>query len=94
MAAIGQEKARFDTRISKAQKTLFEKAARIAGFRNLSEFVITTVQQRASEIVEKQETILTSERDRSIFFDAITDPAKPNKALRDAARQYESKIER
>ncbi len=52
MNALTQEKARFDTRISLEQKTLFERAAKLGGYRNLTDFVVATVQSKAKEIIE------------------------------------------
>ena len=43
MKTIKQEKARFDARLPKEQKQFFEKAALIGGYRNLTDFVISTV---------------------------------------------------
>jgi len=83
-----KSQARFDARLSRSQKELFAKAARIKGFKSLSEFVIHTTQEAANQIVERHDAILASERDKSIFFAALTKPAKPNKALTQAARSY------
>ncbi|HLF46845.1 MAG TPA: DUF1778 domain-containing protein [Chitinophagaceae bacterium] len=80
--------ARFDTRLSQSQKTLFERAARIKGFRSLSEFVIHTTQEAAMNIVEKHNAILASEADEKIFFDALINPPKPNKTLKEASKSY------
>ena len=43
------EKARFDTRMPKEQKLLFERAASIGGYRNLSDFVILSAQEKAKQ---------------------------------------------
>src|SRR6266540_383874 len=56
------EKSRFDTRLPKEQKEFFEYAANLGGFRTLTEFVVATVQQQASKIVERHNTILASKR--------------------------------
>lgn len=85
-----QKTARFDTRLTEEQKMYFEKAAQLGGFRSLTDFVILTVQQRANEIVEKQDQIIASQRDRDILFDALLHPGKPNKALRSAAEDYKA----
>lgn len=90
MATTKQEKARFDTRISKEQKQLFERAALLGGYRSLTDFVILTVQRRAQEIIEESEQIIASKKDSEIFFDAITNPGKPNKDLLAAAEEYKS----
>jgi uncharacterized protein (DUF1778 family) len=80
--------SRFDTKLSKKQKELFEYAAKIGGFRTLTDFVITSVQEKAEEIVEKHRTLLASEKDREIFFNALMNPPKPSRRLKDAATRY------
>ncbi len=84
------EKARFDTRITKEQKAFFEKAARLGGFRSLTDFVVLTVQKRAKEIILENERVLASQKDSEIFFNAITNPGKPNQKLTEAANEYEA----
>jgi len=82
------KKARFDTRLSIEQKELFEYAASVGGFRNLSEFVIHSAQEKAKKIVENHNQILASKHDQEIFFDAIMNPPKPNDRLQKAATRY------
>ncbi len=84
--------ARFDTKLSKVQKELFEQAARIGGFRTLTDFVISSVNEKAKTIIERHKTILASERDREIFFDAIMRSEKPNKKLIAAAQRYNNAL--
>lgn len=79
---------RFDARLPKKQKELFEYAAVLAGFKSLSEFVVSSVQQRAEAIILTHNTILASERDKKTFFNAIMNPGEPNADLRDAAELY------
>jgi uncharacterized protein (DUF1778 family) len=85
-------KARFDTRLSREKKLIIEKAARLGGFRNLSDFVVSTVYERAQMIIQKSETILASQRDSEIFFNALVNPPEPNEALVSAARQYKKMV--
>jgi uncharacterized protein (DUF1778 family) len=80
--------ARFDTRLSKEQKEHFEYAANLGGFRTLTEFVITSAQDKADEIVERHRSILGSKKDQKIFFDAILNPPAPGKRLSTAAKRY------
>jgi len=87
---IKQSKARFDTRLSKEQKMFFERAARIGGYRSLTDFVVLTVQEKAKEIISEKEQIIASERDNEIFFDAITNSPKANKNLVNAANKYKA----
>ena len=87
---IKQSKARFDTRISKEQKVFFERAARVGGYRSLTDFIVLTVQEKAKEIISEKEQIIASERDSEIFFDAITNSQKANKNLINAANEYKA----
>jgi uncharacterized protein (DUF1778 family) len=90
MKAIKEKETRFDTRLSKEQKALFEKAASLGGYRNLTSFIIVTVQKRADEIIKQQEQIIASSKDAEIFFDAISNPMKPNNDLLSAAKEYKT----
>lgn len=83
-----KEQVRFDARLPKEQKQFFEKAAYLGGFRSLTDFVILTVQEKAKEIVQEKEQIIASEKDSQIFFDAITNPKKPSKTLKNAFEDY------
>lgn len=91
MATV-EEKARFDTRLPKEQKMFFERAARLGGYRSLTDFVILAAQSRAKEIIEEREQILASNRDSEIFFDAITSSIEPNNELLTAANEYKTII--
>ncbi len=85
-----QEQARFDTRLSKEQKVFFERAARVGGYRSLTDFIVLTVQEKAKEIISEKEQIIASERDREIFFDAITNSPNANENLINAANEYKA----
>ncbi|MCB9235119.1 MAG: DUF1778 domain-containing protein [Bacteroidia bacterium] len=80
--------SRFDARVSQEQKDLFEFAAQLGGFRNLTDFVIYTVQEKANDIIKDHETILASQRDKEIFFNALLNPPAANQALKTAAEKY------
>ncbi len=85
-----ENKARFDTRLSKEQKDFFERAAILGGYRSLTDFVILTVQKKAKEIIAERDRIIASKKDSEIFFNAITNPNKPNKELLSAAEEFKS----
>jgi uncharacterized protein (DUF1778 family) len=83
-----KEKARFDIRLTKEQKAFFERAARLGGFRSLTDFVVLTVQEKANQIIDESKRVIASQRDSEIFFDAITNPGKPNQKLLEAANDF------
>ena len=80
--------SRFDARLPKEQKELFEYAASLGGYRSLTDFVIQTLQSRASEIVEEHNQILASKKDQEVFFNALQNPPEPNEALKEALKEY------
>lgn len=84
---------RLETRITDAQKELFKKAAAFEG-KSLSEFVVSTLQDAARRIVQEHEVMVLSERDREIFIEALLNPPKPNRALREAAKAHKRMIGR
>lgn len=80
--------ARFDTRLSKEQKEFFEYVAGLGGFRTLTEFIMSALQEKAKIIIEKHNTTLSSKKDREVFFHAMVSPPKPNARLKTAASRY------
>ena len=80
---------RFDARLTKEQKELFEYAAEITGSRSLTEFVISAAQKEADKVIEKNQLkLVASKRDQEIFFEALMNPAQPNAALKKALKRY------
>lgn len=87
---VNTKDARFDTRLPKEQKVFFERAARLGGFRNLTDFVVIAAQEKAKEIITERERIITSQKDSELFFDAVINPKKPNKELMEAANEFKA----
>jgi uncharacterized protein (DUF1778 family) len=83
---------RFDARLSPEQKDLLQRAARLGGFRSLSDFVMSSAQEKAHDIIEQHNSFLLSEKDREIFFNALMSPPEPNEALKKAARLYKEAL--
>ena len=83
------EKTRFDARLTREQKELFEYAATITGCRSLTDFVISSAQKEAEKAIERNQLlVIASKRDREIFFKALVNPPKPNAALKKAVSRY------
>ena len=92
MATTTTVQARFDTRLSVEQKQFFEKAALLGGYRNLTDFIVQAVQEKAKEIIKERELTIASERDCEIFFTEITKPKGPNNSLHQALGKYKSQF--
>lgn len=78
---------RLEARVTETQKDLFQRAAVIQGL-SLSDFIILNLQERATQVVKDHDVIVLSDKDRSVFVDALLNPPKPNKKLREAAREH------
>jgi len=83
------EMTRFDARLSKQQKEFFEYAAKLGGFKSLTDFVLSSVYERAKKIVSEHNQILGSQKDQEIFFDALMNPPQANEYLKNASVRYE-----
>ena len=87
---LNTKNARFDTRLSKEQKVFFEKAARLGGYRNLTDFVVMAVQEKAKEIISEKERIIASQKDSEVFFNAIMNSKAPNDELVKATNEFKA----
>jgi uncharacterized protein (DUF1778 family) len=83
-----EPKARIDLRLPVAQKELFERAAILGGYRNLTDFMLAELQKGAEKVVKDKEQIIANQLDSDVFFDAILNPRKPNEALKKALEKF------
>lgn len=81
-------KTRIDLRLSKEEKQLIELATSLGSYRSLTDFILSASQAMANKVVRENETIVSSKRDKEIFFNAIMNAEKPNSALMKAAKRY------
>jgi uncharacterized protein (DUF1778 family) len=89
---IKDRKTRFDARIPETQKALFEKAAGLAGYRTLTDFLISSAQEKANAIIQQHNIILASQKDQEIFFESVINPPKPNEHLKKAFENYQQAL--
>jgi len=78
---------RFDLRMSADIKALVARAAEVAGT-TMSAFMIETVRDRATKLIEQQEQIALNNEARDVFLNALTNPPAPNAKLRRATERY------
>lgn len=90
METLSIKNERIDIRVTSEEKKIFLRAQRLSGDRSFSGFVTRIIKAKSLEIIEDNERILASEKDKKIFFDAIFSDQEPNKALKDAADKYNS----
>lgn len=79
--------SRLEARVTPDQKRLIERAAHLRGT-TVTEFVVVSAQQAATETIKEFETLVLRDEAREVFVNAILNPPPPNEALRLAARRY------
>ena len=52
--------------------------------------MVLAIQEKAKAIIAEREQIISSEKDSEIFFEAVLNPQKPNKALVKAVKEFKS----
>jgi len=75
--------ARLGIRVDGRTKEIVARAAELER-RSLTDFCLTALTEAARRTIARHETLVLSERDRQIFFDALIHPPKPNARLRRA----------
>jgi uncharacterized protein (DUF1778 family) len=87
MATAGKERrtrdARLGIRVDRHTKQIVARAAKLER-RSLTDFCLSALIEAAQQAISRHETLVLSERDRQIFFDALVHPPKPNARLRRA----------
>lgn len=88
--SIKQE--RLEARVTRAQKLLIERAARIRGT-SVTNFVVASAQQAAAETIKNVEVLTLRDAARETFMEALLHPPAPSAAARAAAKRYLSRVE-
>jgi uncharacterized protein (DUF1778 family) len=83
--------SRLGFRVDVQTKKLVEKAAALER-RSLTDFCLTALTQATQATITRHETIVLSERDREVFFDALVHPPKPNARLKRAFQSAKKRI--
>ncbi len=83
--------ARLDVRLTTEHKRLIEQAAALSG-QSLSDFAVSHLIQEARATVQNATVTHLTARDRDTFLNLLDDTdAKPNAALKRAARRYKQR---
>jgi uncharacterized protein (DUF1778 family) len=82
--------SRLDFRLNRQVKDVIERAAAVSG-QSVSDFAVSALYRTAKEVLEKEQTTRLSSRDRDLFLALLDSDAKPNEALKRAARRYKSR---
>lgn len=78
--------ARLDIRLDEEIKAKAEKASALLGLRSLTEYVVKLMDEDATHVIEKHESIVVKDDVFDEFMSACDKVKAPNQALLEAAR--------
>ena len=85
--------ARIETRVSREQKDLIERAAAVSG-RTVSEFMVAHVEVAAKKVIDEHEKLHLDQSQSRILVAALLAPKLPNRKLKLAVERYRKQVER
>ncbi|MDJ0535963.1 MAG: DUF1778 domain-containing protein [Xenococcaceae cyanobacterium MO_207.B15] len=83
--------ARLEARVDAEIKARWQQAADLQGI-TLTDFIITSLQESASKIIQQHQTMKLSKKDTEAFVEAILNPSEPNENLIAAVTEYKELI--
>ncbi len=86
---LRQERLGF--RVDEPTKALIERAALLER-RKLTDFCMTALTVAARRTIAKHETLVLSDRDRQVFFDALVHPPAPSERLQRAFAEHKRRV--
>jgi len=90
---LADKEARLDIRLNTVYKMFLKQVYKPAGYRSLSAFIIQAAIEKAERIIEKENLILASERDKELFFESLLNTAEPNTSLLKATKAFKEHIQ-
>lgn len=90
-SAKAQRVERLGFRIDEETKDLIERAAHLSR-RKISDFCVTALADTARKTIAEHETLVLSERDREVFFNALINPPEPSERLVRAFKEHKRRI--
>jgi uncharacterized protein (DUF1778 family) len=93
IARRSRKEERLEARVTPEQKQLIARAAALRGF-SVTEFIVTSAQQAASEVIKDFELLTLHDEARDVFVNSILNPPLPNERARAAAKRYQERMGR
>lgn len=82
---------RLEARVTREQKDLLQRATDLQG-RSLTDFVVASAQEAAIRAIQDMEMIRLNAAESRTFAEALLNPRKPSRALREAAKRYRALV--
>jgi len=88
-----QETARFDTKMSTVHKKMLEEAARLKGYKNLTEYVVTTMVEDATSVIDQYQKVMYSVRDKNRIMEILGQPTELSTSFLKASEGRNKQLE-
>jgi len=75
---------RLEMRVSEETKIKAEKASALLGLKSLTEYIVSLIEENATQVIKEHESITIESDIFDAFMDSCTIITPPNKALKDA----------
>lgn len=82
---------RLGFRVDEQTKALIERAAQLER-RKVTDFCVTALTDAARRTIAEHETLVLSDRDRAVFFDALINPPAPSERLQRAFAEHKRRV--
>ena len=82
---------RITARVSLDTQELLSKAAALIGISSINSFVLNAAIEKANMIIENENIIKLTQKDATLFIDALEAPATANEHLSEAFKNYNDK---
>lgn len=83
-------KSTINMRASKQEKDFLQKASEIAGFSNLTNFIMTAARKEAIKVITDQSTTYVSLVDWELIHKMMANPPEPNEELKKLLSEKEA----
>jgi uncharacterized protein (DUF1778 family) len=82
---------RLGFRVDEPTKALIERAAQLERGK-LTDFCMTALTEAARRTIAEHETLILSDQDRAVFFDALVSPPAPCERLQRAFAEHKRRV--
>ena len=82
---------RLGFRVDQSIKALIERAAHLER-RKLTDFCMTALTEAARRTIAEHETLVLSDRDRTVFFETLVNPPAPSERLQRALAEHKRRV--
>ncbi len=89
--ASARKDERYEFRLSSSDRALLERAAELRGLK-FSEFVLQALRERAESTLRENDIILLTGEDRRAFVDALMNPPRLSRKLREAFERHRETV--